>query len=331
MRIARRPSTPFAVPSGAAIPIVAALVLATAVTATFAARQSSGSTAPIDSAHSPITMADAFGLGGLSVLSDGAPSHAPSPVESNQIVSYYGNPYTPSMGILGQHRPEDVANLLDQAAGRFRYVSGARVLPALHVVYAVAQPQPGSDASSLQYLDDRSVRQYIDLARRHGFVVILDLQIGHSDALAEVERIAKYLREPDVFVALDPEFALSSDRKPGEAIGSIDASAINDVQAYLVWLTAQQRIPKKLLVVHQFEAGMLTRPELIERRDDVDLLVDMDGYGPADIKEVKYGRYAAAPYAPFGGIKIFLQHDPDPLSELQIESLQPRPSLIVYQ
>jgi hypothetical protein len=86
-----------------------------------------------------------------------------------------------------------------------------------------------------------------------------------------------------------------------------------------------------MLIVHQFEAAMIRDTESIERRDDVDLVIDMDGYGPADIKEVKYQRYGVASYAPFGGIKVFLQHDPDPLSELQLLSLQPRPAVIVYQ
>ena len=56
-----------------------------------------------------------------------------------------------------------------------------------------------------------------------------------------------------------------------------------------------------------------------------------DGYGPADIKEAKYARYGAAAYAAFGGIKVFLQHDPDPLSEAALLRITPRPALFVYQ
>jgi len=319
------------VAAGAIIAIAAVIALA----GTCVARRALGGDAATIAAHQPMTMADAFGLGGLGGL--GGPSYRgddaalPSPVEHNQIVTYYGNPYTPSMGILGEHSPESAADLLAARAEQFRSIPGTHVLPALHLVYAVAQPQPGSDSRSLQYLDDRTVRQFIDLARRRGFIVILDLQIGHSDALAEVERIAPYLREPDVFVALDPEFALPAGTKPGEKIGSIDASDINDVQAYLVWLTASARVPKKMLIVHQFEAGMITDASFIEKRNDVDLVIDMDGYGPADIKAVKYQRYGAADYAPYGGIKVFLEHDPDPLTEQQLMSMQPRPALIVYQ
>jgi hypothetical protein len=277
------------------------------------------------------TMASAYGLGGLPELRGRVPARepAPSPLAHERLVTYYGNPYTPSMGVLGQHPPEDAADLLAQRAAALALDGAGPVLPALHVVYAVAQPADGG--ASLQYLDDRSVRAFIDLARRRGFVTVLDLQIGHSDPLAEVERIAPYLREPDVFVALDPEFALPGDTRPGQAIGSIDAGEINAVQAYLAALAERERLPRKVLIVHQFQDGMITGAADIDRRDDVDLVIDMDGYGAADIKGVKYRRYAGAAYAPYGGIKVFLQHDPDPLTDAQILALQPPPRVIVYQ
>jgi hypothetical protein len=278
-----------------------------------------------------LTTADAFGLGGLSQLSAGAAT-ATSPVEHNRIVTYYGSPRTPGMGILGQHDPEDAADLLDARAASFRALDPATpLLPALHLVYAVAQPEADRGDLSLRYVDDRTVRQFIDLARRRGFVLILDLQIGHSSALTEVQKIERYLKEPDVFVAIDPEFALGNQTKPGEAVGSIDASDINAVQQYLVNLSQASHLPTKMLNVHQFQQEMIANAEAIERRRDIDLVIDMDGYGPGDIKQVKYREYGAAAYAPFGGIKIFLEHDPNPLTERQLLALDPRPSLFVYQ
>ena len=334
MRIAgRRPIAAAPIPAGVLLLLyaamaIAALALMIAAALRYATRESGSERG------ATIGMADVYGLGGLARLTAGrqAGEAAVSPVMHNEIVTYYGTPRTPSMGILGQHAPEDAADLLAARAERFREVSGgAGVLPALHLVFAVAQPQAQSDGLYLQYIDDRTVQQFLALARRRGFVLILDLQIGRSDALAEVQKIAPYLVQPDVFVALDPEFALPGGSKPGEAIGSIDGGDINAVQQYLAEISRVYRVPKKMLVVHQFQAGMITNPEAIERRNDVDLVVDMDGYGPADIKQVKYLRYGAAPYAPYGGIKIFLEHDPDPLTEQQLLSMAPRPSLFIYQ
>jgi hypothetical protein len=331
VRIASRRSivAPTAVSTLLASGLLAGLAVALA---TIGVMRLSNSGAPHANTPSKLSMASAFGLGGLSSLAPAGVSSAPSPAGRDAIVAYYGSPRTPSMGILGQHAPDNAADLLADRAARFASVSGgAPVLPAIHLVYAVAQPQTKSDGLYLQYLDDRTVRQYIELARRRGFVLILDLQIGHSNALAEVQKIAKYLAEPDVFVALDPEFALGGSALPGDAIGSIDAADINAVQWYLAALSARDRVPAKMLIVHQFQAEMITNAPAIESRNDVDLVIDMDGYGPADIKEAKYARYGAAPYAAFGGIKVFLEHDPDPLTEAELLAITPRPSLFVYQ
>ena len=283
-------------------------------------------------ANERLTMADTFGLGGLGSMSLSPAADAPSPIEHNEIVAYYGSPRTPSMGILGQHEPEDVADLLAARAATFdALLPGSNVLPALHLVYAIAQPQSKNDSLYLQYVDDRTVRQFMALARRRGFALILDVQIGHSNALDEVKKIETYLEEPDVFVALDPEFALGGSVKPGDAIGSIDAADINAVQSYLADLTRQHHLPKKMLVVHQFQLEMITNSSIIARDQNVDVVIDMDGYGASDIKEVKYQRYGAASYAPFGGMKVFLQHDPDPLTERQLLDIRPRPAFVVYQ
>jgi hypothetical protein len=279
-------------------------------------------------------MADSLGLGGFANITVDADEDplARSLLEDNQIVAYYGSPRQPAMGILGEHGPEQAAWLLAERAARFDALNDdAGVTPALHLVYGVAQPEAGADSLHLRYLDDRTVRSYLDLARRYGFVLVVDLQIGHSSAIDEVRKVLPYLAEPDVHLALDPEFALAGGAQPGDAIGSLDARDINAVQALVGEFTRDHQLPRKVLIVHQFEASMITNAATLDQRDDVDLIIDMDGYGPADIKAVKYATYGAAPYAPHGGIKIFLRHDPDPMSEQQLLDLEPRPSYFLYQ
>jgi hypothetical protein len=315
---------------------VLALVLAVAAAVAVAVPVSTfgGSTDAPPRAARDLTMADALGIGGLSGLrlDDGFDGSEISALSRDQVVAYYGTPRQPSMGILGEHEAETIAWLLRERAARFDALNGdAGVLPALHLVYAVAQPETTSDGLYLRYVDDRTVRSYLSLARRNGFALVLDLQVGHSTALAETQKVLPYLEEPDVHLALDPEFALAGREKPGEAIGSLDASDINAVQWLLETFTEERGLPKKMLIVHQFESSMISNALAIERRDGVDLVIDMDGYGPADVKAVKYQRYGAAPYAPFGGIKLFLRHDPDLMAEHEILGMRPRPAFILYQ
>jgi hypothetical protein len=279
----------------------------------------------------PLTLADTLGIGGLPSLTLEGDSDL-SLVQDQSIVAYYGTPKQPDMGILGEHDAETLAWLLSARAARFDALNGdAHVKPALHLVYGVAQPEAGRDGLHLRYVDDRTVRQYLDLARRNGFALIIDLQIGHSDALTEAEKVLPFLNEPDVHLALDPEFALAGIARPGQQIGELRAADINAVQDLLARVAAEQGLPRKTLVVHQFEESMLPDASGIERRDDVDLIIDMDGFGRAEIKEARYGMYGAADYAPFGGIKLFLQHDPDLMTEQQLLDLEPQPVFFLYQ
>ncbi len=154
-----------------------------------------------------------------------------------------------------------------------------------------------------------------------------NLQIGRSDVQSEITKILAYLEQPHVHVALDPEFAMPEGEVPGESIGSLDATDVNAAQAILEEFLEQQGLPEKILIVHQFTSGMLTRPELLEDYPRVKLVIDMDGFGPSDIKRVKYGWYAAP--AEHSGIKLFFRHDTDLMSEEEVLELEP--DVIIYQ
>ena len=253
-------------------------------------------------------------------------------LENSQIVSYYGNPYTADMGILGATDLETVAGLLEEHAARYDRLNGARtVIPALHLVYAVAQHHPTDNGLYLQYVDDTDVRRLLALTAERGLLLFLDLQIGLSTAEAELKKVLPYLRYPHVHLAIDPEFAVASPEVPGLDLGSLRAADINRVQAALQELVERERLPPKLLIVHQFTDSMLPDGEAIQRYPDVELIIDMDGFGPADIKRVKYQRYASRPYASHAAIKLFFQHDPDLMSEEDVLSLEPWPAVIIYQ
>lgn len=259
---------------------------------------------------------------------EGCQPSDPEPLSKAQVVSYYGNPYTADMGILGEVSPETLLQRLREHAGVYDSLNGERrVQPAFHIVYATAQSDPYPDGLHLLYLDDATLREYLELACENGLLVFLDLQIGRSDAESEVEKVLPYLELPYVHVALDPEFAMPPGEVPGESIGSLDAADVNAVQALLDGFLAERDLPDKILVVHQFTEGMLTRRELLEGYPRVDLVIDMDGFGPAEIKEVKYGWYAEP--APHSGIKLFFKQDPDLMSEGDV--LELGPDVIIYQ
>ena len=250
----------------------------------------------------------------------------------SQIVSYYGNPASATMGILGTSDIETIADALAEQAARYDRLNGdIDVIPAIHLVYAVAQAQPTDNGLYLTYVDDATVQRYLRLTAERGMLLFLDLQIARSTVAAELEKILPYLRHPQVHLALDPEFAVSGRAVPGAVIGSLNASDIGDAQAMLQALVLEERIPPKLLMVHQFIDDMVVDGDAIQRYPDVELIIDMDGFGSPDVKRATYERYARQPYAAHAAIKLFLQHDTDLMSEREVLRLEPTPAIVVYQ
>ncbi len=250
----------------------------------------------------------------------------------NQIVSYYGNPFAPSMGILGSADLETVGARLELHAALYDELNGPLgVVPALHLVYAVAQYQPTSNGLYLQYVPEADVQRYISYTREHDMLLFIDLQIGRSSVAAEVEKVLPYLRYSNVHLALDPEFAVSAPEIPGADLGSLSATDIDDAQEALEQLVEAEGLPPKLLIVHQFTDSMVQSADTIEHYPNVELIFDMDGYGPAAVKRAEYQDIASRPYATRAGIKLFFDHDPDLMSEADVLQLQPTPVLIIYQ
>ena len=253
-------------------------------------------------------------------------------LEHSQVISYYGNPYSADMGILGADDIESVASQLEEQAERYDELNGSPgAVPALHLVYAVAQAEPTDNGLFLQYVDDAQIEELLALTAERGLLLFLDLQIGRSTVEAELEKVLPYLRHPQVHLAIDPEFAMEATEVPGIHLGKLLAADIDRAQAMLQELVQAERLPPKLLIVHQFVDSMMPDGDAIKRYPGVELIIDMDGFGPAEIKRVKYERFAARPYASHAAIKLFFDYDPDLMSEEDVLSLEPRPAVIIYQ
>lgn len=253
-------------------------------------------------------------------------------LDDAQIVSYYGNPYTADLGVLGAADLETVTAQLDAQAARYDQLNGeTRVIAALHLVYAVAQGQPTVNGRFLQYTDDATVDRFIAFTKERGLLLFLDLQIGHGGIDEELRQVLPYLHHPHVHLALDPEFAMAPGQVPGVDLGSLPAADINRAQEVLGDLVRAERLPPKLLIVHQFTDSMVPDGWAIERYANVELIIDMDGFGPAAIKRATYLRYALRSYAANAALKLFFQYDPDLMSEEEVLSLEPRPKVIIYQ
>jgi len=266
------------------------------------------------------------------VYLDGQPLPAPrSVLDDDQLLTIYGKSLclAPVMGILGRYcsMEEMVAESqplfegLDAANGE----RGVRL--AAHVVYGMARPCWGLDDSCLMYLEEHGfdiVSEYIEPAAALGVEVVLDVQMGRSTPLEEIERmIARgYLAYPNVHIALDPEFATGPYQMlPGSPIGRLDALSINEglrrLDDYLREIGSPTR---RVVMLHQFIDNatdswtMIPNKELIETFDYLDVVPVMDGFGGRNIKVRKYNLITDATIYPWierRSIKLFL---PNPWS-----------------
>lgn len=249
---------------------------------------------------------------------------------AHRVVAYYGAPDAPRLGILGAGPPDQIAHQLERQAAA--YVSSGRpVLPALELIATVATSSPGGDGLYRARQPAAVVRRYLIAARRAGALLILDLQPGRSDFMTEMRVYEPFLREPDVSLALDPEWQLASGQVPGQQIGSTDAATINEVSANLAGIVATERLPQKLLIVHQFTSDMVQHPEQIVARTGLAITINVDGFGDQPNKVAKYRALSAALPSVYHGFKLFYQQDQQLMTPKQVMKLRPTPALIVYQ
>jgi hypothetical protein len=248
----------------------------------------------------------------------------------HRVVAYYGNPQDEELGALGVGKASTMlANLRRQARPYARRTRP--VLPALELIATVAASDPGPDGAYVVRAPDAVIARYLKLARRAKALLILDVQPGRSNFPAEVARLLKWLKEPDVSLALDPEWRVGPDAVPGQVIGSVAATEVNAVSAELARIVQAGRLPQKLFVIHQFTDGMVTNPQAVARRPGLATVFNVDGFGNRADKVSKYRALVTGKAGFHHGFKLFYKEDLGLMKPRSVMALQPRPDLVVYE
>lgn len=249
-----------------------------------------------------------------------------------RVVALYGTERSERLGVLGEQSPSDAAARLAEIAEPWR--AGAEpVLPAFELIATLATGTPEDRGVYNLRSSPEFVQEYLDVARRHGYYLILDLQPGQSDFLTEAKYYEEFLRQPDVGLALDPEWRTPPPARPkGGLVGQVDAAEVNQVIDYVAQLVAEEDLPEKLLVVHQFQDRMVTNRDLLVERPGVAVVIHMDGFGDRSNKLESYDVVRAEP--PFDmGLKLFYDEDTDLLGATEVLGglFDPVPVVVTYQ
>jgi len=254
-----------------------------------------------------------------------------------RIVAYYGNPLSKRMGALGEYQKDDMLQRLKREVSRWESADPATpVQPALHLIAVVAQGMPGKAGKYRMIMPDTIINQVYGWAKEANSILFIDIQTGHEDIRTILPRFEWILKNPDVHLGIDPEFNLVKSRaKPGTKIGNYDAADVNYVSGYLTDLVRKNNLPPKVLTVHRFTRNGVTNYRSIVLRPEVQIVMNMDGWGAPSLKRDSYKDYVVSEPVQYTGFKLFYHNDTkkkDPLlTPKDVLRLNPKPLYIQYQ
>ena len=227
-----------------------------------------------------------------------------------RIVAYYGNLYSKKMGILGEYPPKELWKRLNKEVNAWKKADPSTpVIPAIHYIAVVAQGIPMKDNTYCKRMPVVQIDSALAIARMGNAIVFLDVQIAQSSLKHEIPLLEKYLKMPQVHLAIDPEFAMKEGNIPGHKIGSMDASDINFCSDYLAKLVRKNNLTPKILIVHRFTQGMVKNYKNIKLHPEVQIIMNMDGWGEPILKHSTYIRYIYKEPVQFTGYKLFYKND----------------------
>jgi hypothetical protein len=247
-----------------------------------------------------------------------------------RVVAFYGAPQARELGTLGIGSPQQAARRLGRQARPYNRPARP-VLPAFELIATIVHSDPGDDGDHAARQETRTIARYLRAARRNRMLLILDIQPGYASFIDEVRSLRRFLREPDVSIALDPEWSLRPPALPGQEIGSTDAATINEVSAYMSKIVRAHRLPEKLLVVHRFTDEMIGNEAALRRYPGVALTVNVDGFGDRPNKVSKYRSFTRGRRDRHHGFKLFYGEDTNLMPPRRVLRLRPPPELVVYE
>jgi len=251
------------------------------------------------------------------------------------LVGYCGYPGAPGQGRLGIGTLDDRAAEIEKKWAK-PYAGGREVLPVLELIAVTVHASPGPDGLYRGRTSPSVIDDHLAAARRHTSLLLLNIQPGRARFLDEVKALEHWLAEPDVGVALDPEWAVKKGQVPGRVFGSTTGAELNEVAAWLGGLVTKHHLPEKVMVVHQLHPTIVTGESKLKSHPGVAMVRSVDGIGRPGAKIDTYRRIVErTPKDVHLGFKLFFSEDVDaggPLMKpAEVLALKPQPEYVLYE
>lgn len=251
-----------------------------------------------------------------------------------RLFGYSGHPRSEALGRLGIGDIDERMVEMEERGQPFR---GDRdLMPVMELITVIAQPRPGEDGQYRTRVSDEVIESWVGTARKHRALLLLNIQPGRADFLDEVKHLERWLAEPDVGVALDPEWAVNADQVPGKVFGSTTGQELDAVAAWLSGLVAAHDLPEKVMVYHQLHENIVGDEGALTTHPGVVLVKSVDGIGSPAQKTAAWERIVArTPEHIALGFKLFYEEDTRggrPLmTPEEVMALQPTPQYVLFE
>jgi hypothetical protein len=254
-----------------------------------------------------------------------------------RLVGYCGTPGgAPALGRLAGNLEKQAKAIEGYAA---QYAGDRKTMPVFELIVVVVTGLPGPDNKFRRRVPDNVVDDYLKAARAAQAVLLLNIQPGHSDFMTEIHHYEKYLHEPDIGLALDPEWAMDpKDTKtlPGKEYGYVTGGTLNEVAELMAGIVTADDLPEKLLVFHQVNNWVLKKEEEIAAHKGVVFVKSVDGLGPGATKVKTYNWLVKTmPESVHPGFKLFFDEDTANGHKLMtpkdVLALTPVPEYVMYE
>jgi hypothetical protein len=251
-----------------------------------------------------------------------------------RLVGYAGVTGASTLGRLGTG-PLD-SRVIELQRRATPYADGREILPVLEVITTVVQGKPGRDGRYRVRMRDEQIDNYYKAAQRHSALLLLNIQPGQSEFLPEAKAYEKWLKRPDVGVALDAEWAMDPGQRPGHLYGHTTGAELNEVAEYLSDLVQEHQLPQKVMVYHQVAASVVRKESGLKPHNGVVMIKSVDGLGPPASKRKTYRLVnKTTPKFVHPGFKLFFTEDRRGRSRLmtptEVLALEPRPEYVMHE
>lgn len=250
-----------------------------------------------------------------------------------RLFGYSGAPGSAAFGRLGTGNLDDRVQEIEKRGKPF---AGDRtVLPVLELITVIVDSFPGKDGDYNRQVDDNTIRTYLAAARRHKALLLLDVQPGRDDLLTLAKQLEPWLKQPDVGLALDPEWAVEDGQVPGQVYGRTTGAELDDVAEYLDGLVQANGLPQKVMVFHQVASRVVGKQEQLKERAGVVVIKSVDGIGGREAKTDTWRVLVRnLPPSIHPGFKLFYDEDTrhGPLmTARQVLKLKPTPEYVLFE